>query len=133
MANLNDLISEAKLTHREVSIRTGNGESWFNDAYNNNEDITISSFTKILSVIMQKVNIEKIDLITIFDHKILAIASVISKIADESSNYLGESILAERHIFVELLGDWASMAYRNKLNDIEEHTVNQVRHLISNN
>jgi len=51
MTNIDKTVSKAGLSHQEISSRTGRKGNWFNDAYNNNEDIHISSLSKVLSVI----------------------------------------------------------------------------------
>lgn len=131
MDNLDHLTSVAKLTHRAVSNRMGNSDNWFNDAYNNNEDIYISSFAKVLSVIGQEIDLKEHKLIYLFDEKILEIASLIGKLSDEDESYIRDFVQAEKNIFIDLLGDWASMASRNKLDNVEKVAVNQVSDLIS--
>lgn len=131
MDNLDKLISEAKLTHREVSNRAGNSNNWFNDAYNNNEDIHMSSFIKILSVINQEIELKELKLVGIFDEKLLSISSLISRLNDEERNYLNDFIVSEKNLFLDVLGDWASMAYRNKLSENEKEIMDRVKTLIS--
>lgn len=131
MGNLDQLISEAELTHRAVSNRVGNSDNWFNDAYNNNEDIYISSFTRVLSVIGQKIDLENKKLFSLFDEQILEIAFLIGKLSDEDDNYISDFIKADKNIFIDVLGDWASMAYKNKLDDVEKMVMDQVRDFIS--
>lgn len=131
MDNIGGLISEANLTHREVSNRAGKSNNWFNDAYNNNEDIHISSFIKVLSVINQKHSLKDYNLLTIFDDKILNISSFISRVSDEDDHYIVQLIIDEKQLVLDILGDWASMAYKNKLNEKETEVMNQVRLLIS--
>ena len=131
MDNLNHLISDGKLTHRAVSNLMGNSDNWFNDSYNNNEDISISSFTRVLSVIGQKIELKEYKLISLFDEKILEIASLMGKLSDEDDSFISDFVRADKTIFIDLLGDWASMAYKNKLDETEKTTMNQVRNLIS--
>ncbi|MGO1135816.1 hypothetical protein ACTOS9_21965 (plasmid) [Bacillus subtilis] len=131
MDNLDHLVSEAKLTHRAVSNRMGNSDNWFNDAYNNNEDIHISSSARLLSVIGQEMDLENHKLISLFDEKILEIAFLIGKLSDEDESYISDFVQADKSIFIDVLGDWASMAYKNKLDDVEKVVMNQVRDLIS--
>lgn len=131
MDSLNHLISEAKLTHRAVSNRMGKKDNWFNDAYNNNEDVYISSFTGVLSVIGQEIDLKERKLISLFDEKILEIATLIGKLSDEDESYIGDFVQADKNIFIDVLGDWASMAYKNKLSDVEKRVMDQVRELTS--
>lgn len=131
MDNIDNLISKAKLTHREVSNRAGNSNNWFNDAYNNNEDIHISSFIKVLSVINQKHDLKEEKLLNIFDKKILSISSLISRLSDEEENYINDFIIAEKQLFLDILGDWASMSYKNKLSEKEKEIMDKVKVLIT--
>ncbi|GGM39446.1 hypothetical protein GCM10011351_27010 [Paraliobacillus quinghaiensis] len=131
MDNLNDLISQAKLTHREVSNRVGNSENWFNDAYNNNEDIQISSFAKVLSVVSEEHEISEYKLMDIFNEKILNISSLLTRLSDEEEKYISDFIIAEKKLFLDILGDWASLAYKNKLNNKEVELISKVKDLIS--
>lgn len=130
MDNLNQLISKTELNHRKLSNRMGKSANWFNDAYNNNEDIYISSFVRLLSVITQEIDLQEHKLLSLFDAKILEIASLIGMLADEDASYISEFIQAEKIIFMDLLGDWASMASKSKLDDIEKMVMNQVSNLI---
>ena len=132
MENINRLLSKsnADLTHRELSERMGNSANWFNDAYNNNEDIAITSFARLLSVIGQKIDLNEQKLITLFDSKILKISSLISELTDEDERYISNLIKSDKAIFTEILGDWASMDFKNKLNDAEKMVMNQVRELL---
>ncbi|MGI8386594.1 hypothetical protein [Robertmurraya sp. P23] len=131
MDNIDDLISEAKLTHREVSNRAGNSNNWFNDAYNNNEDIHISSFVKVLSVINEKHDLKEHKLLNVFDMKILSISTLISRLSDEDENYINDFIISDKQLFLDVLGDWASMEYKNKLNEKEKEIMEKVKVLIS--
>ncbi|ADU28489.1 hypothetical protein [Evansella cellulosilytica] len=131
MDKIDGLISESKLTHRELSNRAGNSNNWFNDAYNNNEDINISSFIMILSVIYQKQDLSDHKLLAIFDNKILSISTLISRLSDEDENYIDEFIVSEKLLFLDILGDWASMAYKNKLSEKEREIMDEVKILIS--
>lgn len=131
MDNIDDLISKSNLTHRELSNLAGNSDNWFNDAYNNNEDIQITSFAKILSVVNQKKDLSDYKLMSIFNEKILKITSLISRLSDEEDNYIEDFIIAEKTIFIDIIGDWASMAYKKKLNTKELELLNKVKDLVS--
>lgn len=127
----NLLISKSNLTHRELSNLAGNSNNWFNDAYNNNEDIQITSFVKVLSVVNQKKDLSNYKLMSIFDEKILKIMSLFSRLTDEEDNYIEEFIIAEKTLFMDIIGDWASMEYKNKLNAKEIDVMNEVKDLVS--
>lgn len=132
MANLDSLVSAAELNHRQLSSRTGRNQNWFNDAYNNNEDIYISSFTKVLSIVQQEHDLAKYKLDDIFDSKILAIALMMSRLSDENSDHIQNFILSEKELFIDLLGDWASIDNRNKLTEPEKEAMNHVKKVVSN-
>jgi|SRR5690625_478855 len=134
MANIDSLISESKLTHRELSNRVGNASNWFNDAYNNNEDIYLSSFTKVLSVIQEESNLDDYKLLDMYDNKILKFAQLIAKLSDEEDvQHIKGFIISEKSTFVDLLGDWASIEHNNKLSNSEIKTMSQLQNIIKNN
>ena len=133
MANLDRFINAAELTHREISSSTAKSQSWFNDAFNNNEDIYISTLTKVLSVIHEKHDLTQYRLIDIFDQKILKIALTLCRISDEDDDeHIRNYICSEKSFFLDLFGDWASINYKNKLNEEEKEVMLQVKDLISN-
>jgi hypothetical protein len=129
MANLDKTVSNAGLSHQEISSRTGRQGNWFNDAYNNNEDIHISSLSKILSVVNEHTEINQYRLTDIFDEKVLRISIVMSTLADEqrknkekdkeNTDIIKNFIIAEIDLFLDLLGDWGSLIAKKKLNDNE--------------
>lgn len=131
MGNLNQLVDKTDLTHREISSLVGSAKNWFNDAYNNNEDIHISSFIKVLSVVHSKLDLGEYNLIEIFDRNVLKIASLMNYLSDNGIAYLDEIIATDHSIFVELIADWKSMDFRRKLNEVEQHNLNQIILLIS--
>lgn len=130
MANVNTLLINANLNHKEISNLVGNADNWFNDAFNNNEDIRLSSLIKILSVIPiqddHKIN-------SLFDYKTLEISAVRIGLSIEDDSYINNFILSEKDIFMDMIGDWAAMDYRNKLSNHEQRVVEQIRNLIDNN
>src|SRR5699024_12099220 len=85
-----------------------NAKNWFNDAYNNDEDIRISSFVRILSIVDEvgKVNLDKYTLKDFFDDKILKIASLMRMLPDEHIDYVEDFIRNDLNIFIVLLADW---------------------------
>lgn len=138
MTNLDRrLISKTRLTHREISYRTGNSHSWFNDAYNNIEDISISSFIKVLSVIkpeieslkQPEVNFQN-ELINLLDGSILKIASIIGELSDEEQQDIAYFIRSDQEFYREVLVDWITMKRKNKLNNAENRVVDQVENIL---
>lgn len=126
MKNIDQLVYKTGLSHSAVSDRIGSAKNWFNDAYNNNEDIYISSFTKVLSVIDGELDLSKYNLIDIFDRKIFKIVSLMHYLSDNDVAYLDTIIAHDPSAFVELIADWKSMDYRKKLSDVEKHNLNEI-------
>lgn len=126
MNNLNGVISKTDLTHREISNGIGNADNWFNDAYNNNEDIYISSFIRVLSVIDKEFTLVNYNLINLFDENILKIASLMDALSNEEDAYVIKFIEADLSTFIGLVANWKSMDYRNKLNDIEKESLEKI-------
>lgn len=132
MNKLDRLIIDANLTHRDVSHLTGNSHSWFNDAYNNYEDIYISSFIRVLSVIKPEIDFyNKLKLNDLFDESTLIIASIIGKLSDEDERDIANFIQSDKEIFNEIKVDWMSMEYKNKLNNEEKKVVEQVKNILA--
>lgn len=132
MNKLDRLIIDANLTHRDVSHLTGNSHSWFNDVYNNYEDIYISSFMRVLSVIKPEIDFyNKLKLNDLFDESTLKIASMISKLSDEEERDIANFIQSDKEIFNEIKVDWMSMKYKNKLNNVEKKVVEQVKNILA--
>src|SRR5699024_4342686 len=132
MYNLGETVNESNLNHSDLSSRVGNAKNWFNDAINNNEDIRISSFMRILSVVDEvgKVNLDEYTLKDFFDDKILKIAKLMRMLPDEHPDYVEDFIRNDLNIFIGLLADWRSMEYRNKLTEIEQENLAEVNDLI---
>lgn len=64
MMNIDRLAKDANLKHKEISEQTGRPGNWVNRVYNNSSDITMSSLSKILSVISEKVELVSIILMS---------------------------------------------------------------------
>ncbi len=132
MTNLDNLVSESNLSHIDISSRAGRKGNWFNDAYNNNEDIRLSSLAKILSIINKEKDITEYVLSDLFDKKVLEIARVLSNINDEDENsvHVLDFISAEDVLFVDLLGDWGSLESKRKLNSEEKMSFHKIKEFI---
>lgn len=128
MTNIDILISDSNLNHREISTKIGNSANWMNDAFNNNEDIRISSLIKILSIMPDK---SEKTLNTLFDDKMLEITSMMNSLSDENDGYIKCFIQSEKQLFTDIIGDWAAMERKNKLNEEEKNTAKKVRKNIS--
>lgn len=134
MSNADKLLSDLNITHKELSNRVGNANNWFNDAFNNYEDIHLSSFARVLSVIQQEIDLENYKLTTIFDDTILSIGLLIGGLSDEDEEeHIKNIIIFEESLFTDLIGDWAPMIQSNRLSDIEEETVQKIIILINSN
>ncbi|WP_107937313.1 hypothetical protein [Ureibacillus chungkukjangi] len=139
MANIDTKIKgkEILLTHRDLSIETGRAEAWFNNSFNNLEDLRISSFLRILAVANErhKANTEaEIDgefLINIFTSKILETANGINILAIENEAHLGAFIQSEEKLFQDLIGYWGILSSKGKLNDAEEQVLKEMREILN--
>ncbi|WP_142675793.1 hypothetical protein [Bacillus taeanensis] len=130
MTNVEKIVSNAGLSHQEVSSRTGRKGNWFNDAYNNNEDIHISSLAKVLSVINAHTEIKQYQLSDLFDKKVLRISSVMSSLADENFATINNFITSEIDLFMDLIGDWGSLDSKKKLSNDERSYFKELQKLI---
>lgn len=130
MTNVEKIVSNANLSHQEISSGTGRKGNWFNDAFNNNEDIQLSSLAKVLSVINSKKVINQYQLKDIFDDKVLKISSVMSSLADEDIATINNFITSEKELFIDLIGDWGSLDAKRKLTSIEHSCFLELQSLI---
>ncbi|KOO42600.1 helix-turn-helix domain-containing protein [Priestia koreensis] len=132
MNNLNKIIRKAGMSHRELSERSGQSSNWFNDAYNNSEDITISSLAKVFGVLNEKVNISSYQLTDLFDKQIIQISSTLSSLVDENEQSIQTFILSQPSLFSDLLADWAALNEKNKLTSDEKLLYVDIQALLSN-
>lgn len=130
MDNLQKLTLRANLNHRTISIQMGASANWFNDAYNNNEDIKISSLARVLSVISEKLELEEEKLITLFDKKSLEIASLYGSMSNENEQYIENLIQNEKNMFSDLIAEWDYLSRKNKLDKNEKKVALKVQELI---
>ncbi|UZJ78609.1 hypothetical protein [Fictibacillus sp. KU28468] len=130
MIKINKLIKEANLTHKEISEQTGRSGNWVNRVYNNSSDITMSSLSKIISVISEKIELDKYNLNALFDQKTLKIASTMSSLADENSISATAFILSEKELFSDLMGDWGALSERKKLSKKEKAVFEKLQKLL---
>ncbi|MFK2827127.1 hypothetical protein QYG89_15940 [Bacillus sp. B190/17] len=132
MTNIDHLIAKAEIPHSTLSVSTGQKHSWFNDAFNNNEDISISSLTKVLSVIGTKIDLTDYKLMDMFDRKVLMIARLITNLTDEEDDQIPFFICSEKEIIMDLLGDWGLLKAKKKLSENELETIEQIRSALAN-
>jgi len=130
MDNLDKLTLRANLTHRAISDQMGAQVNWFNDAFNNNEDITVSSLARVLSVISEKIKLKEEKLTTVFDKKSLEIASLYGRVLNEKEQYIKDLIRSEKSIFSDLVTEWDYLSGKNKLDENEKKVARQVQDLI---
>ena len=133
ITNIEKITSKAGLSHQKISAETGRRGNWFNDAFNNNEDIKISSLAKILSVVNHKTDIKEYHLSDVFDEKVLKISRVISSLSDESSNSIQDFILSEETLLLDLIGDWGSLNSKKKLSSEEISCFEELQQLLRAN
>lgn len=131
MDNLDGIIDISGLNHSQLSKSISRPENWFNAVFNNNEDITISSFIRILSVINENFDLNEYDIFHFFDEKILKIATSMHALHDEDDTYLKQFIKNDLNIFTDLVSDWGIMLARNKLADIEKETLTEIDNFIN--
>ncbi|WP_377520057.1 hypothetical protein [Priestia megaterium] len=127
MTNLDSFLKEANIKHSRLSLATGRARTWFNDAYNNNEDIQLSSLTRVLAVINSKGNIEKYKLSDLFDQKILQITTLMMSLGDEEPEYVPAFIESEHKLFIDLISDWALLEDNKKLTFEEKEHFKKIR------
>ncbi len=133
ITNIDKIVSTAGISHQELSTNTGRKGNWFNDAYNNNEDIRISSLAKVLSVVNNKIDIKQFSISNLYDEKVLRISSVISSLADENSLSINDFIFSEKDLFIDLVGDWGSLSSKKKLTSEEESCYQELQRLLKGN
>lgn len=139
MANLDAKIKgkDIQLTHRDLSIETGRAEAWFNNSFNNLEDLRISSFLRILAVANEryKTNTEaEIDgdfLNNIFTSKVLETANGINSLAIENEAHLVDFIQSEDKLFQDLIGYWGILNSKGKLTDTEVRVLKDIREILN--
>lgn len=131
MININGIISESGLSHQEISCQTGRARNWFNDAYNNNEDIRLSSLSKVFAVLSKEFDLSNYQITDLFDKKVLHISGVLNSLADEDNDSIAGFILSEREIFSDLIADWGSLNEKKKLNEDEQFHYSELKFLLS--
>lgn len=130
---------EIQLTHRDLSIETGRAEAWYNNSFNNIEDLRVSSFLRILAVANEryKENTEtEIDgafLHAIFTSKLLLTASAINHLAIENDTHLLNYIQSEEMLFQDLVGYWGILNSKSKLDAEEEEALREIRIILKTN
>lgn len=130
---------EIQLTHRDLSIETGRAEAWFNNSYNNIEDLRISSFLRILAVANESykertgTEIDGAFLHAIFTSKVLETASAINGLAIENDAYLLDFIQSEEKLFQNLVGYWGILSSKGKLDAAEEEALGEIRTILKTN
>lgn len=127
MTNLDSFLKEANIKHSRLSLATGRARNWFNDAYNNNEDIQLSSLTRVLAVINSKDNIGKYKLSDLFDQKILQITILMMSLGDEEPEYVPAFIESEYELFIDLISDWALLEDNKKLTFEEKEHFKKIQ------
>lgn len=134
MNNLNTIIKATGLSHRELSERAGQSSNWFNDAFNNSEDITISSLSKVFGVLDQDKSIEPYPLMVLFDKKIILISNTLSRLADEDQDEqsIKNFILINDLLFSDMLTDWGALIEKKKLTTDEKSLYLDIQRLLSN-
>lgn len=131
MTNIEKIVTRTGLPHSQISKRMGRATNWFNDAYNNNEDIQLSSLSGILAVVDTINKIDEYKISDIFDEKVLKITTLMIKIADEESEHIPAFINSEKTLFMDLIGDWGSLGAKRKLTSLEQKYLKRIQSIVS--
>lgn len=140
LTNLDSKLKEKdlQLTHRDLSIGTGRAPSWFNNSFNQLEDLQISSFLRILATVnersMEKTGkeIEAVFLHDIFTSEVIDTANALNNLAVEEDDHLLNFIQSEEKLFKDLIGYWGILSSKNKLDVGEEEALREIRTVLKN-
>jgi hypothetical protein len=127
MTNLERLLTTTGLSHSKLSAGTRKKGNWFNDAYNNNEDIRLSSLAKLLAVIDPNHGLTDHAIAAIYDETVLRIAVYMNFLLDEEEPDLLKTIRSENELITDLLGDWGSLEAKKKLTPPEKELFNAIK------
>lgn len=135
LTNLDSKLKEKdlQLTHRDLSIGTGRAPSWFNNSFNQLEDLQISSFLRILATANERSKektgkeIEEVFLRDIFTSEAIDTANALNNLAAEENNHLLDFIQSEEKLFKDLIGYWGILSSKNKLDVTEEEVLREIR------
>ena len=130
MINIDRLISEADIPHATLSLDTGSSKNWFNDAYNNNEDIRISSLAKILTVINASNKIDDYKVCNLFDENVLSVTDLLIRSSYEEKYSVSSFIKSDKELFSDLITDWGLLDAKKKLTSSEKEYLTFIRNLV---
>ncbi|SHL24260.1 hypothetical protein [Shouchella rhizosphaerae] len=123
-SNIDQLLEEADISHRSLSYGTGRAENWFNDAYNNNEDIRLSSLTKVLAYISP---FEGCPLEKLICRKSLRYGGLLNTISDEEEESITTFLQSDKDLLQDLIGDLGVIESKKKLTIEELHVLKNLR------
>jgi len=130
MTKLDGFARDAKIPHSRLSVETGRSRNWFNEAYNNNEDIKISSLTRVLGAINRVHQIHDYKISDLFDEKVLHITELLTRLSDEEDNKTPLFSRYDKELFLDLMSDWRALEAKNKLNITEQESLKVLRELV---
>ena len=127
---------DLQLTHRDLSIGTGRAPSWFNNSFNQLEDLQISSFLRMLAVANERSKekaekeIEAVFLRDIFTSAAIETANALNNLVVEEDAHLLDFIQSEEKLFQDLIGYWGILSSKNKLDAVEEEALREIRTIL---
>ncbi|USY55881.1 hypothetical protein NIZ91_04290 [Bacillus sp. 1780r2a1] len=130
MANIDRFLRDSKISHSKLSVETGRSRNWFNDAFNNNEDITISSLTRILGAINRVYKIHDYKISDLFDEKVLHITEVLTRFSDEEKNKLPLFDDRDKELFLDLMVEWRALDAKNRLSIKEQECLKALHEVV---
>lgn len=137
--------SRIHISDKAISESSGQSPNWFNDAKNNQEDIQISSFIRVLSVLTDSKNLklsaestpQKIPIEEIYTNQLIWLGSVFNGLKvdkDISVERLIESyIKSDPERLNELIATLSGLKTAGKLSEEEKKFSNKLITMIENN
>lgn len=127
---------DIQLTHKQLSRDTGRNPSWFNSSFNQLEDIQISTFSRILAAVNERLktsNKKEIDAVFLHDIltlKVINTANSLNRLADEEDHHLQAFIKDEEELFRDLISYWGILSEDKKLDPFEKEALKEIRTIL---
>lgn len=127
---------DIQLTHKQLSSDTGRNPSWFNSSFNQLEDIQISTFSRILAAVNERLKTSsKKEVDAVFLHDILTLkvintANLLNRLADEEDHHLQAFIQDEEELFRDLISYWGILSEDKKLDLFEKEALKEIRTIL---
>ena len=139
LTDLDQQLSKANIRHSDVSAAINNAPPWFNNVFNNNEDIRMSSLIRVIAYVTEQEGIDRETFLNeLFNTSLLDYARIINVTKDEvlpgvailEQKKLLEIIQEEKRLFVDLDSQWGYLQSKEKLNAEEASIREQIKQLI---